>query len=313
MAPKFYQVVALYHFCVLDDVSQKQVAISQKAESLQIKGTLLLAREGINGTVAGTPEAIQGLLAFLESFDAFQGLEYKLSQAAEMPFLRLKVRIKDEIVTMGQPNIDPLKKVGAYVTPNEWNDLIQDPDVVLVDTRNDYEVAIGTFEGAINPNTESFREFPEWVKNNLQPNKDKKVAMFCTGGIRCEKATSYLLQEGFENVFHLKGGILKYLEDIPEQDSLWDGECFVFDQRVAIKHGLKEGSYDLCYGCRCPINADDKAHPHFEEGVCCPHCTDTLTDEQKARFRMRQRQMRLAKERGTQHIGSTPNPSSSSI
>ena len=310
-----FSVVAMYHFCVLQDLQELQLEIERKASSLGVKGTLLLAREGINGTVAGSAAAMTQLVAFLRGYEPFRELEIKTSHATEMPFLRLKVRIKKEIVTMGQPNIDPLTSVGSYVSASDWNELIADPNVTVIDTRNDYEVSIGTFEGAINPKTDSFREFPDWVKENLDPAKHQKIAMFCTGGIRCEKATSYLLQEGFEEVSHLKGGILKYLEDVPEQDSLWHGECFVFDQRVAVGHGLKEGSYDLCYGCRCPIRETDKAHKDFEAGVCCPNCHDVLTESQKSRFRMRQKQMQLAKKRGANHLGTdpiTPNPSNPS-
>lgn len=299
-----YKVAALYHFCPLKDVEGLQKQIELKATELEIKGTLLLAHEGINGTVSGTKSNIDALVVFLKNISAFHDLEFKFSNASKMPFYRLKVRIKKEIVTMGLAHVDPRKKVGTYISPEDWNNLISDPNVITIDTRNDYEVNIGTFKGAVDPDIKNFCDFPEWVQKNLVPQKHKKVAMFCTGGIRCEKASSYLLDQGFEDVFHLKGGILKYLEHIEEEDSLWDGECFVFDQRVSLQHGLKEGNYELCYGCRQPITETQKSHPHFENGVCCPFCFDVLSTEQKERFRMRQKQIALAKTRGEKHLGS---------
>ena len=220
-----------------------------------------------------------------------------------MPFYRTKVKLKKEIVTMGVEGIDPREVVGTYVKPTDWNALISDPEVVLVDTRNDYEVQIGTFEGALNPNTETFREFPEYVANNLDPEKNKKVAMFCTGGIRCEKSTAYLKEQGFEEVYHLEGGILKYLEEVPEQETMWQGECFVFDNRVAVNHSLEKGQYDQCHACRMPITEQEMQSEQYEKGISCPHCFDKVTDEQRARFAERQRQVELAKERGEDHIG----------
>ena len=298
-----FKVAALYHFCHLDALEERQKHISQKAVELQIKGTLLIAEEGINGTIAGEDAAVEKLLEYIRTIPGLTNLEAKLSTASQMPFYRLKVKIKKEIVTMGKPGIDPLKKVGTYVSPEAWNELLEDPEVITIDTRNDYEVKIGTFKGAVDPDIKTFCDFPQWADENLDPKENKKVAMFCTGGIRCEKASSYLLEQGFENVFHLKGGILKYLENIPQQESIWDGECFVFDQRVALKHGLQEGQYELCYGCRQPINETHKKHPDFEDGVCCPLCIDVLSHPQKERFRMRQKQIALAKKRGNKHLG----------
>lgn len=296
-------VAALYKFSDLPDCAQKRDQLFDLCTSNQIKGTLLLAKEGINGTVAGSRVAIDALKAALDAEPRFEGMEYKESTASEMPFLRLKVRLKKEIVTLGQPMVDPTAHVGRYVEPQDWNALISDPDVVVVDTRNDYEYEIGSFQGAINPKTESFREFPEYVKEHLDPAQHKKVAMFCTGGIRCEKSTSYLLSQGFESVYHLKGGILKYLETVPEQDSLWKGECFVFDQRVGVTHGLQEGEYELCFACRQPISQEEKASERYREGVSCPKCYDKLTDKQRASFEERQKQILLAKARGQRHIG----------
>ena len=300
MAP--FKVAALYHFCHLDALGEKQTFIAQKAQEHQIKGTLLLAEEGINGTIAGAPRDIDAILETLRSIPALTHLEAKISTASNMPFYRMKVKIKKEIVTMGLPSVDPREKVGTYVQPENWNQLINDPEVITIDTRNDYEVKIGTFEGAVDPDIKTFCDFPKWVQEHLDP-KAHKVAMFCTGGIRCEKATSYLLDQGFDDVYHLKGGILKYLENIPEQESLWDGECFVFDQRVSVKHGLEEGRYELCFGCRQPISTEHKTHPDFEEGVCCPLCADVLSEDQKERFRMRQKQIAIAQKRGEKHLG----------
>ncbi len=226
------------------------------------------------------------------------------SYAGDMPFYRMKVRLKKEIVTLGVPNIDPNEKVGIRVAPEDWNALISDPDVVLIDTRNGYEYDIGTFRGAIDPATDTFREFPEYVSKNLDPAKHKKVAMFCTGGIRCEKATSFMLEQGFEEVYHLQGGILKYLEKIPAEKSLWEGECFVFDQRVAVGHGLALGEYDQCHACRYPVSPQDKASPKYQEGISCPHCFDSLTEDKRVSAAERQKQVELALKRGTAHIGS---------
>ncbi|MEX2320978.1 MAG: rhodanese-related sulfurtransferase, partial [Saccharospirillum sp.] len=233
----------------------------------------------------------------------FANLSHKESFCDEMPFYRTKVKLKKEIVTMGVEGIDPLNVAGTYVKPEDWNALISDPDVVLVDTRNAYEVAIGTFENALNPHTQTFREFPDYVKQNLDPAKHKKVAMFCTGGIRCEKSTAYLKEQGFNEVYHLEGGILKYLEQVPEAESKWQGECFVFDNRVTVKHGLEPGRYDQCHACRMPISDTEKSHAHYEPGVSCPHCYDNVTEDRRQRFIERERQVQLAKKRGEAHIG----------
>jgi len=299
-------VAALYKFVALPDYQQLREPLLAKCQSLGIKGTLLLAAEGINGTVAGSREGIDGLLEYLAADPRLADLEHKESFDGGTPFFRMKVKLKKEIVTMGVEGIDPNKVVGTYVKPADWNTLIADPDVILVDTRNDYEVSIGTFKGSINPKTDTFREFPEYVANNLDPAAHKKVAMFCTGGIRCEKSTAYLKEQGFEEVYHLQGGILKYLEEVPEQDSLWEGECFVFDNRVAVDHDLNKGSYDQCHGCRHPITEADKASEHYLPGVACPRCYDQQTPEQRQRFEERQKQMELACQRNEVHLGSPP-------
>jgi len=296
-------VSAIYHFVRLNDFADYRQPLIDRLEAEGIRGTLLLASEGINGTVAGRPDAIERFLNWLRKQSPFAGLSHKESACDEMPFYRTKVKLKKEIVTMGIEGIDPLDIVGTYVKPQDWNALISDPDVVLVDTRNEYEVAIGTFENALNPHTQTFREFPDYVKQNLDPGKHKKVAMFCTGGIRCEKSTAYLKEQGFSEVYHLEGGILKYLEQVPEADSKWQGECFVFDNRVTVKHGLEPGNYDQCHACRMPISAAEKAHAHFESGVSCPHCYDNVTDARRERFIERERQVQLAKSRGEAHIG----------
>jgi UPF0176 protein len=297
-----FLVAALYKFVTLPEFEALQVPIHKVCDENGVKGTLLLASEGINGTVAGTEGGIYALLSFLHSMDEFSDLNHKESWAEEMPFQRMKVRLKKEIVTMGVPGTDPQKIVGTYVKPGEWNDLISDPDVVLVDTRNDYEVGIGTFKGAIDPKTTNFRDFPDWVQRNHNVLNKPKVAMFCTGGIRCEKSTAYMKEQGYEDVYHLEGGILKYLEEVPKEESMWEGECFVFDDRVSIKHGLEEGSYDQCYGCRWPITEDDKKSEHYIIGVCCPRCYDDTSEEKKERSAERQKQIDLAKSRGEQHI-----------
>jgi len=296
-------VAALYKFATLTDFKALQSRVLDCCLANEIKGTLLLAHEGINGTVAGTRAGIDALLAFLRADARLATLEHKESLADEMPFYRMKVRLKKEIVTLGVPGIDPNETVGTYVAPEDWNALISDPEVVLVDTRNDYEYEIGTFRGALDPNTTSFREFPAYVQENLDPAKHKKVAMFCTGGIRCEKASAFMLAQGFENVYHLQGGILKYLEKVPAEQSMWEGECFVFDQRVAVSHGLALGSHESCRSCRHPVAPEDKTSPKYEAGVSCPHCYDTLSDEKRAGALERQKQVELARERGTDHIG----------
>src|SRR5690554_6782367 len=266
-------------------------------------GTLLLAREGINGTIAGSRQGIDAVRAWLGADARFNGIDYKESFVDIQPFKRTKVKLKKEIVTMGVDGIDPKRIVGTYVEPAEWNALISDPEVLLVDTRNQYEVEIGTFEHAINPATDTFREFPDYVKQNLDPAKHKKVAMFCTGGIRCEKSTAYLREQGFDEVYHLKGGILKYLEEVPEEESLWKGECFVFDDRVTVNHRLERGAYDQCHACRRPITEAEKQLPEYQQNVSCHRCIDSLREEQKARFAERERQIRLAEARGEVHVG----------
>ncbi|GGO80815.1 UPF0176 protein [Marinobacterium nitratireducens] len=296
-------VCALYKFVSLDDFEAIRQPLLELMEAEGVRGTLLLAREGINGTVAGSREAIDRLLAWLRSDSRLAELSWKESLTDEMPFYRTKVKLKKEIVTMGVEGIDPRQVVGTYVKPRDWNDLISDPEVLLVDTRNDYEVQIGTFRNAVNPQTETFREFPDYVKEQLDPARHRKVAMFCTGGIRCEKSTAYLKEQGFDEVYHLEGGILKYLEEVPQEESLWQGECFVFDNRVSVNHALEKGSYDQCHACRMPITEDDKASDKYMQGVSCPHCFDKLTEEQRQRFEQRELQVRLARERGEAHLG----------
>lgn len=297
-------VAALYQFVSLPDYESLREPLLKQCQQENIMGTLLLAEEGINGTVSGSREGIDRLLAYLKKDVRFAQLEHKESFYDEQPFYRMKVKLKREIVTMGVDGIDPNHIVGTYVEPKDWNHLISDPDVTVVDTRNYYEYAIGSFRGAKDPNTTTFREFPDYVKKNLNPEKNKKVAMFCTGGIRCEKSTAYLKEQGFEEVYHLKGGILKYLEEVPKEQSLWEGECFVFDNRVAVDHDLEKGQYDQCHGCRHPITEEDKQSPHYLAGVACPRCYDQQTPEQRQRFTERQKQIQLAKQRNQQHIGS---------
>ena len=297
-----YTVAALYHFTRFDDPSAIKPALLARCLDLEITGSLLLAKEGINGTIAGAPDAITQILDYIGTLPGCAGFDHKLSHASVPPFPRMKVKLKKEIVTMGQPDIDPKAKVGQYVEPAQWNDLIQSEDVVVIDTRNDYEVAIGTFEGAIDPKTTSFREFPQWWEENKDRFHNKRVAMFCTGGIRCEKSTNYLMGQGVDDVYHLKGGILKYLEEIPQEHSTWNGECFVFDARVSVGHGLTEGPHDLCYGCRRPILPEEKNRSEYEHGVSCHQCFDETTAEDKERFRERQKQIRLSRERGETHI-----------
>ncbi|MGB1543241.1 MAG: rhodanese-related sulfurtransferase [Spongiibacter marinus] len=299
-------VAALYKFVSLPDFHELREPLLDHCLAQNIRGTLLLAEEGINGTVAGSREAIDSLLAYLKADPRLADLSHKESFDSSQPFYRMKVKLKKEIVTMGIDGIDPNEVVGTYVKPKDWNALISDPDVVLIDTRNDYEVEIGTFKGAVDPKTESFRQFPEYVRQNYNPAKHKKVAMFCTGGIRCEKASAFMKREGFEEVYHLEGGILKYLEEVDQPDSLWQGECFVFDNRVSVKQGLEPGEYALCHGCRWPITDADRQSDKYEEGVSCPACHDTLTDEQRQRFRDRQKQIELARQRNVPHVGAPP-------
>ena len=301
------RVTALYKFVAFEDPEALREPLFAQLSELGIKGTILLATEGINGTIAGTSKAMNQALQAICALPGCETLDWKDSHAKAMPFLRLKVRLKTEIVTMGVPGTDPTCLVGSYVKPQDWNALIRDPDTVVIDTRNDYEVALGTFQGAIDPETETFRQFPDWFEafraNLAEQGRTPKIAMFCTGGIRCEKSTSYVKSLGIEDVFHLQGGLLKYLETVPREESLWEGECFVFDDRVSVGHGLEVGDYQLCHACRHPVSAEDRQHPHFEEGVSCPRCYGTFTDEKMMALRERQKQVRLAKARGETHIG----------
>ena len=307
-----YLTAALYKFVSLPDYRDLQAPLLAVCEARKIKGTLLLAEEGINGTVAGRPEDIHALLDYLRSDALFQGrladLEHKESWADRMPFYRMKVRLKREIVKLGVLEVKPSEMAGTYVKPEDWNALISDPDVIVVDTRNDYEVAIGTFKGAVNPQTKSFTELPAWVQQAQSLREKRKVAMFCTGGIRCEKSTAYLRSQGFDEVYHLQGGILKYLETVPAEESLWQGECFVFDERVSVSHGLKQGDFQLCRACRYPLSAEDRQSPHYRLGVSCAHCHDKTTPEQKEAFAERQRQVELAERRQEDHIGARFSP-----
>ena len=296
-------VAALYHFARFADPAALKGPLAKLACAQGVKGTLLLAPEGINGTIAGPRAGVDAVLAHIRGLPGCSGLEWKESTAATMPFGKMKVRLKREIVTMGQPDVDPTAQVGHYVEPAEWNALISAPDVAVIDTRNDYEVAIGSFEGAVDPGTRAFGEFPAWWEANRERFHNKRIAMFCTGGIRCEKSTNWLLQQGVAEVFHLKGGILKYLEEVPEEQSLWHGGCFVFDQRVAVGHGLVPTGHLLCHACRRPLEPGDTRHADYEEGVSCPHCRHEFTDERREGFRERQRQMLLAAERGGRHLG----------
>lgn len=290
-------VAALYRFASLDDYHELREPLLDLCLQHDVRGSLLLAAEGINGTIAGSRTAIDSVLTWLKRDPRLAELEHKESIDAAQPFKRMKVKLKREIVTLGVDGIDPSREVGTYVEPRDWNALIADPEVLLLDTRNGYEVELGTFAGAINPNTETFREFPDFVRD-IDPAKQRKVAMFCTGGIRCEKASAYLLKQGFAEVFHLKGGILKYLEEVPEAESQWRGECFVFDNRVTVDHQLRKGNYELCHGCGWPVSESDRQSPLFEQGVTCPHCAEQLTEDQRARFRERQRQSELSRLRG---------------
>ncbi len=299
-------VATLYKFVTLSDYHALREPLLDACITAGVLGTLLLAREGINGTIAGSQEGIDQLLGYLRRDPRLADLEHKESQDHQMPFYRMKVKLKKEIVTMGVVGVDPNQRVGNYVRPADWNDLIDDPEVLLIDTRNDYECDIGSFKGALDPRTRSFRDFPAFVRANLDPSVHKKVAMFCTGGIRCEKASTFMLNEGFAEVYHLQGGILKYLEEVAPQNSLWEGECFVFDNRVAVDHHLRKGRYDQCYGCRHPITQEDKHSGRYEAGVCCPHCYEHLTPDQQLRFRERQKQMELAAQRGELHVGAPP-------
>ncbi len=296
-------VAALYKFVRLPDFETLRSPLHKVMTDNEVRGTVLLAAEGVNGTIAGTREGVDAVLDFLRADPRINTLTAKESYTQENPFYRSKVKLKKEIVTMGVEDIDPNDIVGTYVKPEDWNALIADPDVLLVDTRNDYEVQIGSFKNALNPKTESFREFPEFAKQNLDPSKHKKVAMFCTGDIRCEKSTAFMKQQGFKEVYHLEGGILKYLEEVPQEKSLWEGECFVFDNRVTVNHQLEKGSYDQCHACRMPITELDMASEQYQRGISCPHCYDEHNEEQRSRYAERERQVQLAKARGESHIG----------
>ncbi|WP_036814114.1 rhodanese-related sulfurtransferase [Polaromonas sp. CG_9.11] len=306
-----FLTAALYKFVELPDFSTLQAPLLACCEAQGVKGTLLLAPEGVNGTIAGSPEGVRAVLGFLRSDPRLATLEHKEAHAAQMPFYRMKVRLKKEIVTLGVPDVHPGLMAGQYVKPQDWDALIAEPGVVLVDTRNDYEVNIGTFQGAINPATHSFSELPAWVEKQMAEGgtlapvdgKKPRVAMFCTGGIRCEKSTAYMRAQGFEEVYHLEGGILKYLETMPEAQSRWQGECFVFDERVSVGHGLQPGDFTLCRSCRDPLSAADRKSPLYELGVSCAHCQARTTDAQKQGYRERQRQVELAAGRHQAHIG----------
>lgn len=302
-------VAALYQFTPFADHAALQAPLLACCRANGVKGTLLLAHEGINGTIAGSDAGIAAVLDHIRALPGCADLEVKFSRAPAMPFHRMKVRLKREIVTMGVADIDPLASVGTYVPPADWNALIADPETIVIDTRNDYEVAIGTFERAIDPQTASFRDFPGWFRSRREEllglGKAPKVAMFCTGGIRCEKSTAFLKAEGVEEVYHLQGGILKYLEEVPPEQSLWQGECFVFDQRVSVGHGLVPGGFALCHACRRPVSAEQQAAPEYEEGVSCPACYSERTDEQRTGYRERHRQEQLAAKRGVAHVGAT--------
>jgi UPF0176 protein len=305
IVPAPIRVAALYRFARFPDPAALRAPLLAICTANHVKGTLLLAREGINGTIAGSTEAIDAVLAHIRTLPDCAGLEVKDSSAETPPFLRMKVRLKREIVTMGQPDIDPLTGTGHYVKPADWNALIAQPDTVVIDTRNDYEVKVGTFVGAVDPQTHSFSEFPDWFRAHRDELADKKIAMFCTGGIRCEKSTAFLKAEGLEEVYHLEGGILKYLEDVPASDSRWEGECFVFDQRVAVGHGLVLGTHSLCHACRMPVSAADCTSALYVEGVSCPACHANRDDAQRAGYAERQRQVLLAEARGQAHVGAT--------
>ncbi len=300
-----FVVAALYQFTRFSDPQALRGPLEQLCRDKAVRGTLLLAKEGINGTMAGPCAGIDAVLTHIRALPGCAAIEVKKSHAAKMPFLRLKIRVKPEIVTMGQPGVDPLAAVGTYVAPQDWNALIAREDVVVVDTRNDYEVALGSFDGALDPGTGSFREFPEWWARQADALQGKKIAMFCTGGIRCEKATNYLIGQGVSKVFHLQGGILKYLEEMPQDQSTWRGDCFVFDARVSVGHGLVQGPHVLCHACRRPLAPTDLKHPAYERGVSCHQCLEERSAAERLRYRERQRQVDLARDRGENHLGDT--------
>ncbi|MEX0901508.1 MAG: rhodanese-related sulfurtransferase [Pseudohongiellaceae bacterium] len=296
-------VAALYRFTSFPDYRDFRKPLLDRMTDNEVRGTILLAPEGINGTIAGSRQGVDTVLAWLRRDRRFSGLQSRESLTTGNPFYRSKVKLKREIVTLGVAGIDPSGSVGTYVKPGDWNALISDPDVTVIDTRNEYEVRIGTFKGAANPGTGSFREFPAYVRQHLDPDRQRKVAMFCTGGIRCEKSTAYLKQLGFGEVYHLEGGILNYLEQVPEEKSLWQGECFVFDNRVTVNHSLEKGCYDQCHACRMPITDEDKNSEMYQKGISCPHCFDKHDHRQVRRYAERERQMELARQRGEAHIG----------
>ena len=298
-----FVVAALYHFVDLPEHETLLAPLEAHCRKHAIEGTLLLAAEGINGTIAGQRDDMDATLAYLREIPGLGDLVHKESRCEIAPFFRLKIKLRKEIVTMGIDSVRPVDRVGQYVEPEQWNELISQDDVVLIDTRNDFEVRVGHFKNAVDPQTTSFTEFPAYVSKNLSPAKNKRVAMYCTGGIRCEKATSHLLQEGYEEVYHLKGGILKYLETIPESESLWEGECFVFDRRVSVGHGLNVGTFELCHGCQSPLSAEQREHEQYVFGVCCEYCADTITPDRRLGLEMRLSQMKLASERGENHLG----------
>jgi len=303
-----YTVAALYKFVRLADLEEKAKSLRIFCQDADIRGTLLLAREGINGTISGERGAIFGLIQFLKLWPEIDELDVKYSSSMGHSFSRLKVKVKDEIVTMGKSGIDPNEDAGTYVEPRDWNDLISRDDVLLIDTRNTYEFKIGRFENAIEPGTDNFRQFPDWADELAHSeSQPTAVAMYCTGGIRCEKASSYMRQLGFDEIYHLKGGILKYLEEVPQEDSLWEGECFVFDSRVSVKHGVVSGNFEICYGCQMPVSLADKASSLYEAGVACPHCSEGVLESDKERYRERQRQITLARARGEEHFGDYAN------
>lgn len=291
-----YRIAALYLFTPIADPAELKQKFLQELSPLQLCGTLLIAPEGINGTLAGSELAIKELLISLNNNTGLSQKDVKFSYSEEKPFNRFKIRLKREIVTFNQPHVNPNLRVGTYIEPDQWNTLIEDPDVTVIDTRNRYETLIGTFKNAIDPKIDSFTEFSDYVRENLDPKKHKKIAMFCTGGIRCEKASSFMLAEGFESVFHLKGGILKYLEEIPKEQSRWQGDCYVFDRRMAVGHGLTTGHYSMCYCCGYPLSDKDKTHNLYEEGVSCAHCYEKTSSENKSNYRMRHKQLTIAQK-----------------
>jgi UPF0176 protein len=303
MEPETFTVAAFYRFHPLDNPAGLKDGLLANLKQLGCKGSVLLAQEGVNGTISARPDNMQKALNTIKKTCALPDLEVKYAPTDRLPFMRMKVKLKKEIVTIGNVQANPNETVGEYVEPENWNALISDPDVITIDTRNSYEFGIGSFRNAIDPGTDSFSQFPDWVMRNLHNMKGKKIATFCTGGIRCEKATSFMKNAGFEKVYHLKGGILKYLERVSKEESLWDGACFVFDERVAVEHGLKKSDFTICHGCLAPVSAEARISPLYEEGVACPACAQTLSEEQKASNRERQKQFVLAQKRGTQHLG----------